>query len=573
MKRKITFLTLSFILLAIFANFAKADIIANSYDWRDVYTIMLYSHYLNQTFHFVNNLGEAKILSMTLHKHQNQKIFESKANSVVKNFQKFLQLRGFSSVGSEYFTDYKTLQFDLYRRIKEKIKGSIVINNQFGYDAISVTPYALKNNYWVFFYSPELESNLISLLNSERKSVIFYGEFFTKPWLDLHTNYTIISQNSFMENNRAILELLARQANLSKSWLVVCNGKYLGESYLLEKMPITFTEQSVDFVVNWCKKNGVRLVEVVGPENVGYGQSILDLSNRTIGVIVRTGRTFTGSSLLRGKAFVLRMLPVDEPTASLQIGEIYYNVPSKSLIINIKNNGNIGTYYYLSGIGTFYGSKESFPHYTPTLHYLPAGKEVSISIPLNLSKPPEKVELLLLYGYEFPLKKYGETAIFNVTKDLTGDNSSIQLISFYYDYYGRKLSLILKNNGNVDVNCFGEVYGFNFLGKNRTLFFGPAKIDPGKTLTLSFPIRLEENDLSNNSKLEVRIYYGENPNKMVKQLTETVSLVQKKFPFTALMVLVSENRFILICCVSVAALTILLLILLKKKKKAERGKK
>ena len=569
MKKFCLLISVIFLLLPL----AQADLIANSYDWRDVYTIMIYSHYLNRTFHFVNNLGEAEILSMTLHKHQHQKIFESKTNSVVKNFQKFLHLRGFSSLSTEYFTDYKTLQFDLYRRVNERIKGFIVVNDRFGYDAISVTPYALINNYWVFFYSPQIEYHLVSLLNSERKPVIFYGEFFTKPWVDLHTNYTVINRNSFMGNNKAILELLAKQTNLSKSWLVVCNGKYLGEGYLLEKMPVTFTEQPVDFVVNWCEKNGVRLVEVVGPENVRFGQSILDSSNRTIGVVVRAARTFTGSSLLRGKKFVLRMLPVDEPTASIQIGEIYYNIPSKSLIINIKNNGNIGTYYYLSGIGTFYGEKESFPFYVPVLHYLPAGKEVSISIPLNLSEVPEKVELLLLYGYEFPLKKYGETTIFNVTKDLTVDNSSIQLVSLYYDYYRHKLSLVLENNGSVPTNCFGEVYDFNFLGENRTLFFGPAKIDSGKTITLSLPIRLEQSDLFNNSKLVVRIYYGENSNKMMKQLTETVSIVQKKSPLTALVVFVSENKTIIICSVSTIVLIILILIVLKKKRKSKRKKK
>ena len=120
--RTLTFFALSFLILP---SLAASAVIANSYDWRDVFVIMLYSYYTNNSFHFVNSLGEAKILSMTLNRSEDQLIFESSTNSVVKNFQSFLKLRGFKRVSSTHFSDYKSLQFSLYSLVRKKIKGHV----------------------------------------------------------------------------------------------------------------------------------------------------------------------------------------------------------------------------------------------------------------------------------------------------------------------------------------------------------------------------------------------------------------------------------------------------------------
>ncbi|HDI02875.1 MAG TPA: hypothetical protein ENF95_01935, partial [Candidatus Aenigmarchaeota archaeon] len=504
MKPLLTLLVTFLILVPV----CRADVIANSYDWRDVYTVAIYSHYRGEDFHFVNSLGEAKILSMTLNKSKGHVIFESSSNSVVKNLQNFLNLRGFEKISSENFGDYKDLQFTLFGKLNN-LKGFVVINDEFGYDAISVAPYALTHDYWVLFYNPDTKKRVIDLLNSHPDlPVIFYGEFLDRPWKKVKNTYNIIDEKNFFKNNMAILSLYVKESSVSNPWLIVTSGTYLDEGYILEKMPIAFTKENVEELINFLKASGINTVEIIGPESVNYGQLIREKSNRTIGVVARIGRTFTGASELRGKSFVLRTIPVDVPELNLKVENVYFDTINKILILNITNKGNIDTYYYLNGMGLFYGRREIFPEFNTSMHVLPKHYSFSLPIKLNVSQPPERIELLGLYGYEFPLENYFDSKPYNVTPIELRDNSDLKIVSVWYDATSEKFKISLKNLGSAPVWAYGEITNFYLMGLNRTFFFKGIEIKPQETKELSLDVHLEEEDLKANKDLKVTIYYG-----------------------------------------------------------------
>ena len=550
-------LTLTF-LLFLTSSLSRADIIANSQDWRDVYQVMIYSYYSNKTFHFVNNLGEAKILSMTLSKTKSQKIFESSKKSVVKDLKRFLQLRGFSNLKSETFEDYKTLQFELYRRVREKIEGFVVIHDDFGYDAISVTPYALRKRYWVLFYNKDIRDDIISLLNKNYdKPVMFYGEFLDRPWTEIENYYMIIDEKTFFGNNLKLVKILLNEINTSRSWLVACDGRYLGEGYLLQAMPIVFVEEDVKELIELMRESGVNLLEVIGPENVQFGQRVRDLSNRTIGVIIRTGRTFTGSPPLRGLQFVLKQLPVTKPYADIKIEKVFYDPDSKRLVFIIKNDGNIATSYHLSGIGVFYGDREYFPPFSSRLHLLPSGIKIALPVYMELNETPDKVEVLMIYGYEFPLKDTQQN-LYNVTERKILINSSIKLLGAYYNYYDRKLYLQIKNDGEKPAYAFAEIYDFNLMGLNRTIFFGPTKLSPGEVKLLGFDVYLNSTDISLNSVLNITLFFGDSMELTIEKVDYSVPIEIKKPMLTGLLIAIKANALYIMLSMVIAILVITL---------------
>ncbi|MEM5868929.1 MAG: hypothetical protein QXL09_03190 [Candidatus Aenigmatarchaeota archaeon] len=569
-RSKIIF-SLSFLFfLSLISSVSFSTIVANSNDWRDVYILMIYSYYNGEKFNFINSLGEAEILAKTLRKNESISVFESRQNSIVKGYANFLRLKGFQSVSEDIFINYESLQFDLYQLIKKNISGFIIVKDDFGYDAISVAPYAINKNYWVFLYNPDTKRRILEILkiNSD-KEVIFYGEFLDRPWKKITNPTYIIDEKNSMKNNIKILDIFS-QLLTNNSWLILVGGDYLDEIFILQKMPITFTSQNLEDIINWCLKNNVKLIEVIGPENVDFGQRIREQSNRTIGVVVKTGRTFTGDPELRGKQFVLRVMGVDIPLEILKIEEVYFLPNMKEIVLIISNEGNVDLYYYISGIGAFYGEQEIFPQFSPELHFIPKGKRLSIPIPIDLNKTPDKIELLLTYGYQYPFEKVLDKKIYDVEASDIYDEFNITLLEAFYDIFNEKLGITLINNEDKEVFTSLEIFDFEILGLNRSLLIPPTKLQSREKKTLFFDIYLDEEDLEKNKEIKIRLYSGRKEDFMVTSSKKVLELQPKKSVVTSLITMLISSPSFLVIILIIIVIFILIFLLKRRKKKEEQ---
>lgn len=569
MKKILLLSVFVFLFIISISSQAFARIIANSNNWRDVYILMIYSYYSNESFNFINSLGEAEILSKTLRKNDSILIFESRTNSIVKGYADFLKLKGFENVREDIFLDYTSLQIDLYKVLQKKILGFIVVKDDFGIDAISIAPYAINNNYWVFFYNDETKEDIIKTIKSnENKKVIFYGEFLDRPWKKIENPVMIIDEKSRVKNNMKILEMLQPFLN-NNSWLIISNGEYIDEIFLIQKMPISFTLQTVEDITNWAIKNNIKIVEIIGPENVDYGQKIRDLSNRTVGVVVKTGRTFTGDPELRGKQFVIRAISTDYPIDRIVIEDIYFIPELKQLIIVVKNIGNTDLYYYISGIGAFYGDREIFPQFSPELHAIGKNTRFSLPIHVDLNETPDRVELLLTFGSEFPLKNTLENKIFDVEELSLEDKFNISILEAYYDIFEERIEIVLLNNDDKEVYAALEIFDIEILGLNRTLLSNIIKIPPKGKSTLAFKIMLDPEEIEKNKNINIRLFSGRDSSLLIMSSKHTVALQPKKVLITSLITMLTSNMLFVILVLILIIIFLLLFIFLKRRKKKE----
>ncbi len=508
-----------FIALLLFMSTVKADIIVNSQDWRDVYLVILYAKFKGEDVHYILNLGETDILLKTLPKNETHTIFESARKPVIKNLKQFMRNYGFSIVSETIFNDYNDLQISLYSDIKNKTKGFIVINLNFGYDAISVFPLAVVEERWVLFYNRNYGDRILNLLKNEaEKDVVFYGEFLSQPWKKIPNSYEVFYDSPF-ERNKKIVERVWREVD---GWVSIADGSYIEKGFLIQGKPILLIRDSPQAITDFLKKLKVKVVEIIGPENVDFGYQIGDLSNGTIGVVAKIGRTFTGDPELRGKFYTLPEKPVDVEIHDLRLEKILWN--NREVILVLKNHGNVKEFFKISALRLI--GKEEYPVTDDKLHVIKPGETVSIPFYGNFSSLRE-AEVFIIYG--------NDKLIFRVKNQTTGkyffspkfypasELKKPEIEGIFYDDSLEKLWIKVKNPNKRTIWMRAEIHNFTFLNKSIILSSSTVKIPPGEGY-IPISIYMDKEDMDVNKNLSILIFYG--PSEDI--LTDSYTFSQKK---------------------------------------------
>ncbi|HIQ50147.1 MAG TPA: hypothetical protein EYH56_03045 [Nanoarchaeota archaeon] len=491
------------IALLFFIHTAKADIIVNSQDWRDVYLVLLYAKFKGEEAHYILNLGETDILLKTLSKEKPHKIFESAKKPVINDLKIFMSNYGFTFVEETIFNDYNDLQISLYNAIKEKIKGFIVINPDFGYDAISVFPLAVAEQRWVLFYNKNYENRLLSFLRSNpEKNVIFYGEFLSQPWKKIPNSYEIIYDTPFERNKKVVKEVWEKV----NGWIVITNGNYIEKGSLMQAKPILLIRDSPREITNFLKELNVNLIEIIGPENVNFGYRIREISNRTIGVVARVARTFTGDPELRGKMYALDVKPVDVEIHDLRIEKVLWD--NNRVVLILKNYGNVKEIFRINAIRVI-GEKE-YPLRDNNLHIIYPEEYFSIPFYGNFSSV-KSIEALITYGNEKLIYKVKNTTtgryFFSAEIYSFPEIKKPEVLGIFYDDSLEKLWIKVKNPNKKAIWMRAEIYNFNFLGKTIVISSKNVKINPGEGF-IPISVYLDSEDLEKNKNLSIAIFYG-----------------------------------------------------------------
>ncbi len=500
----------------LFLQLAKADIIVNSQDWRDAYLGLLYSKFTGEDAHYLINLGETDLLLKSLNKEREHEIFESLRNPVIKNLDEFMKNYDFGVVSKNLFSSYKELQFSLYNAVKNKVNGFIVIRPNFGKDAISVFPLAISEGRWVFFYTSDTESKIISILNSNpEKSVVFYGEFFSQPWKKIKNKYEIIYGSS-SEMNEKIVE---RVWNKVGGWVALSNGEYLEKGSLIQGKPILLTENTPKHIANFLKKLKVKFIEVIGPENVNFGYAIREASNKTIGVVAKIGRTFTGSPELRGKLYALPVKPVDVEKHELEIEKILWD--GDTVVILLKNSGNVKE-TFLVRAARFIGEKET-AFADPYKHVIYPGEIYPLPYKGNFSSL-RQAEVLITYGENLNFQVRNKTTnsfFFSISKVKLPKAEKPEMKEIFYDDALEKLWIKIAAPKEEWVRI--EIYNFTFLNKSITLSTKAVRLKKGENY-VAISIYLDRNDIEKIRNLTLKVFYGHEKN----LLTDSFEYLQEK---------------------------------------------
>ncbi len=496
MRRMLLSLFLSLIMITT----AESYIIVNSQSWRDCYILTLYSKFSGEDFNYVTSLGDLDLMLRTLDRTKSYTIFESMDKPVIEDLKSSMMNYGFSMIHYVRFKDYKDLQYSLYEMISPRVEGFIVVRKDFAYDAISVFPYAVRKKYWVLFYDEDDEKALIEFLNKNKdKPVIFYGDFLTQPWKKIKNRYEVLNKGIY-ENNKEIVKRAYRKGD----WIILVSGEYITKGMFEAGVPILLLSDDLRGIAEFLTDLGVRVVEVIGPENVDRGRRIREMSGNTIGVVARIGRMVTGDPYLRGKLLTLPSRPTDYMIHDLRVKKILFG--NNTVLLILENKGNVEENFRIFGVRVV-GDKE-LTFTDPETHKILPGEVFSIPFYANFSWI-NYTEVWVYYGYDTLDRQIrNEEGLFTFYPEKASltFSKSVELEGLYYDK-DKELLWIKVYNPNEYVWLKPELYGITIAGKSYTLTKKPTRLKKGENI-ITFKIYLDEEDFRRNSNIKIRLYYG-----------------------------------------------------------------
>ncbi len=487
------------LLLLIFP--AYSDIIINSGDWHDVYLGLLYGSLKGENVHYIINLGETDLLFQSLPKNGTYTVYEKTRNPVIKDLDKFMENYGFLSVVKVEYRDYTHLQQMLLDGLD--VNGFVVLDPSFGRDAIAVFPFAVLNHRWVLFYTRDNEQSVLSAISRTSKPVLFYGMFTLQPWKKIKNPSEVMCCNAWSMNTEIVRKIWQER----HKWVIISDGSYIEQGFLQEGEPIITDLVPPDKLVDFLKSLNVTLVEVIGPENVNYGSRIRELSGRSIGVVAKVGRTFTGSPELTGKFYTLPHFSVPYPISELKVaGIVWFN---DTAIIRIKNTGNVDEQFEVKA-ARFIGD-DSYFLFDPLRHTIHPGETLGVPFKGNFSNLRE-AELLVVYG-EHLEKKIRNPAtknyFFKVKLDLIPRPEKPEFVKAFYDPGLQKIWVRLKGT-NRTTYARVEIHNFTLMGRSVILSSRTVELSNPDNY-LGFDVYMDDSDIKSNENATLLVFYGPAP--------------------------------------------------------------
>jgi len=543
-KILITFLLAGISILS--ASAAPDQVVINSGDWQDVYLGTYYAGFSDINSKFIISSEHSSFLLQMLDKNKkNILLIESDKTPFVFNFRTSLEGAGFTV--EEILASGTALNIELAKRANTT--DFIVVDDTYGYNAISIAPYAAQGNFFILLANRNNIEELYSFLNVNGVGrMIIYGNSDNEVRTRLaEFNPVIINNGSRFDNN---IELLKRYENVQR--VVLTNGEFIEESIMSGKEPVLFLgkDRVPDQVVKYIKESGIKTGMVIGTELSGVGHLLKEQTNMTLFLKFGQGFGDGGSSEIKA----LDMFPLPKYDLAIDINSVKYNRVSKELEVTYENKGNIGAYLsssieiLSSGIRlTTIGDREPV--------YVNRGNTVSVPYKTELNGQNLTAKFTTLFGevpgsFERVLHKEMNIEMIDVP-----DNSLLNISKVSYDKSAHKIKVEIKNIGKVKTFARTQIK-FLVYGEERIMVQDkPMLLEPGTSKDAVFITTLSDTNIEENPQINVRVNYGEREAALIKVL-------EGSYPLE-----ISGDYTIIIIA---AALAIILIIILRIKRKKDK---
>lgn len=322
---------------------AKDVVVSNSAYWETIYSTGIYAALEDKDFLFLTSPKHAQVLTIEMDDYTNVEVIESTKLAFSKNYADTLKKSGYN-VKSSFVPERANLE--IAEKIKNKISGYIIVDPTLGYDAISVLPYAVKNNYYVLFASKENIDQVYNYLSEINTNLILFGDIDEEVREKLNGfNAEIIHKGSRYKNN---LEMVERYRRISDTNQVIfSNGEFLEPDLFYagkNDQPIMFIGEArpPPYIMDYIQKAGFKSAVVIGNNLVSSAKKIKDMLN--IPMFVKFGKGITGGGEMFKDVQGLDMFQVPIIELQLSLENINYNPVNKQIELMIKNDKKIKTY-------------------------------------------------------------------------------------------------------------------------------------------------------------------------------------------------------------------------------------
>jgi len=513
-------------------------VLINSADWRDVYSGMVYSNLKGIPSSFLVSTRHSTIIlfSFSTAQMQNIEILTSTRNPYVVGYDSIVEARGFTAREERY----TTFNIELAERLPE-IRDFIIIDDSYGYDAISVGPYASVKNAYVLFVNRNNLARAESLLERRQvDSLVVYGNV-QREVLSAFEQYNpiVINEGDRYDNNLRIVDLYLNIVP-NKRQVILNNGEFIERQLLQGNDPVVFigTLNVPEQVRRYIADKNIEVGVLIGNELIGTASTI----RRQLGINVFV--KFAQSARIPGGTIAqvedLDRFALPRYTLGLEITSARYNELTQTLEITYRNP--VDQAIYLRGTITLRGPDGTVLSVR--------GDEIPIFVEGNTYRTvvyrdvgilPDgsEADIFVLFGESRRSLELSLQGVLPISRVSIMDDSSIELLDFYYDIPRNSFMVRVRNNGEKDTYVQLEAVDVLVRRIPQTFGSGTEFLRAGRTAWIRIGAgEFTVDDIEDNPDVRVIGYYGEREDALINTIERTFEIQSRGTPYLIYVIII-----------------------------------
>lgn len=531
-------------------------VISNSNNWADVYSSLLYANLNNIESDFLVSTGHSTLLLYGINKGEEIQVVSSNDDRYIVGYDEILRSQGYPEESEELVLD--NINLELAERLTN-INKFIVMDDAYGYNALSAAPYAAVDNYYVLFANDRNIGRIVNFLEDKNvEDLIIFGTVDRNVRDELAIfNPEIINAGDRFDNN---FEMVKKYLEVKPTkQAILTSGEFIEKSMMSGFDPVIFIGRTnvPDKVKAYIDETGIDIGILIGNELVSAATTI----RRQVGISVfvkfaQGARRPTGAV---AQVEDLDRFPMPSFNLNVDIDSVDYNTATGNLEVTYRNNVAIGA--YLRGTITVRDGAQIKTLADEESFFIDGGEFKTIIYDsltngnsFTIDDDQATAQIFALFGeapnaLEYQLEKSLEISFIDVL-----DDSNLEIKSVEYNKALNRFEITVENIGEVDLYANGEIYDLIVNDEEGTYASGDTvSLSPGKSGVLHVNVEMIEADFLDNTAIFSRVFYGERSSALIKVATAENPLV-----FT------SANVVVIIVIV-IIILLILLLLFIKKK--------
>jgi hypothetical protein len=541
-------------------------IVSNSADWKDVYSVMLFGSLTNRPATFLVSDRHAILLPDYLPANGHIWVISSPGKEFTVSYDGYLKTKGFSTEGFSY----ANVNLELAR--ESNTKKFIILDGSYGYNAISVAPYAVASKSFVLFADATNIDEVDTFLSETNPNkVVIYGHVDrqVKDALQKYSPETINNDGDRFANNVEIIKKYQEIAHAKQ--VILTNGEFIEQEIMSGKEPVVFIGRTnvPDITREYIQSTDISVGVLIGNELVSTATFV----RRELGISVfakfaRSARSPSGSI---SQVEALDMFYLPTYSIELVIDSISYNKATRQLEVVLRNTKNVaayfkGTYTITNADGSRLTVGDAEPIFIEPNSYRAVvyslenfGENSVIDAYVIYGESKNSLENVIQEQYCLSCAK--KFSMIDVI-----DNCKLNLTAVSYNLPRKLFNVQVDNIGPVGCYVDLEIVDAIVAAERVTYqLTDVAFLDPGETKELKIKGALEQDDLVDNQFVNVKAFYGQRQNALVK-------IIEGRFPL--ILVTQAFSAFTLISYAMLAIIILLLalilwLILAKRRKRKE----
>jgi len=527
MMRKIIFVCL---FLLLFAPIAEATmVVVNSDDWIDVYSGLEFAYLNNYKAKFMTNKRYATLLPMLIPKGEHVIIIESQRVPFSINLAESLRRSEYESIETIYSSGGRVTNIELAKRVNTT--KYVVIDPSYGYNAISVAPYAIASNSYVLFGDKKnIDQTLSFLKNRNVTSLVVYGQIDTEMAEKLASlSPEIINKGNRYKDN---LEIMRKHQSIRPAvQLLLTDGSVIEEELMRagindETILLIGRDAAPDNVVAFVRQSGFGSAVLIGYHLSQSAKRLKELTG--VPVFIKFGQGLTmGTTSEPVKALDIFPLPVID--LNLVFKKIQYNLLTKNVDVTYENRGIRA--FVKTSIGILTNGDRLLTVGDTDVQRVESNKTAGYQYQADLTeqvaaKQNLTADMFTLYGESPDTLDHAIAITTQLPVISMEDNCKLALRTVQYNSKTQRFIVKLENEGSVDCFADTELRDVIVNDNQATISYpGTAAITAGRTSMIEIKQLMTEVDLADNPDVRVHMRYGERQEFML-------SILEARMPLT-----------------------------------------